>query len=862
MSLLLCQLAWAQSSENQGMVFEGTLTDTSGNEIDLQSQQLYFYVSAFDASARKCILFAESSAVAGDSSGNILHRYGSGNAVVSPVSYNNTISNSIFNGIGSGKLADGSGTSCTVAAASTRYVDVYSAVLNVEGSIVLGSTPYSQFANTASSLNGKADTDFILATSVSGGTTGQVLSRSGSSGFTWMTLPIAAGVTSIDLGSASATGTVSSARLADVITAGTYTKVTVDSKGRVISSGTLATTDIATGTLPIARGGTGLSTLGGANLLLGVNNAGTALEYKAMAGGSGVSVTVGSGAVNVDLNLSSSHVTTALGYHPANLAGDQFTGNTAFLSSVSVGHGTPMTRLDVSGTIKVGNGGETCTTVYMGAFRYNSGAMEFCNGTAWQALAVSGVASIANDSVTSAKILDGTIVAADIASSTITYGKLNIVDNDIPLTKVASLTTTLSALTTSISGKEGAVSAGISSQYYRGDKTWQTLSTTAVSEGTNLYYTDTRVRAASLAGYVSGSDTTIVAADTVLQAFSKIQGQINARWQTSNSDLYFNTGNVAIGSNTFPGGKLFVKQSGATISGYPVANFENWEDGSYAGTTPGVNITRRLPAGSSATAGFGSSINFQAEDSAKTVTGQAQISAQWINASPGTTYSSISLLTKDTSGSASIKLYMDQNNVIIPATNLQVAGSVRMGGDGGNTTQTCLSIESGKQRYNSTYKAMEFCDGANWRGINGVTYCDSGYTMIGTPGTASAFCMDTNVGSPQSYVNASNTCLNRLTSSGSKARLCTTTQMDLACESYNSISPTLVNFNNGIFHWTPNSIPVAGNTNYPMNMYVAYSSSNPATCHIEPNTGGSPYNGRQSNSDYINNSKNFRCCYE
>ena len=44
--------------------------------------------------------------------------------------------------------------------------------------------------------------------------------------------------------------------------------------------------------------------------------------------------------------------------------------------------------------------------------------------------------------------------------------------------------------------KEAAIALGTTSQYWRGDKTWQTLNTTVVTEGTNLYYTDARVRAA------------------------------------------------------------------------------------------------------------------------------------------------------------------------------------------------------------------------------------------------------------------------------------------------------------------------------------------------------------------------------
>ncbi len=60
------------------------------------------------------------------------------------------------------------------------------------------------------------------------------------------------------------------------------------------------------------------------------------------------------------------------------------------------------------------------------------------------------------------------------------------------------------------------------------NRVW-TLTTSNVAEGSNLYFTETRVRASLLTGFVAGSNTAIVAADSVLQAFQKVQGQISAR---------------------------------------------------------------------------------------------------------------------------------------------------------------------------------------------------------------------------------------------------------------------------------------------------------------------------------------------
>lgn len=51
-------------------------------------------------------------------------------------------------------------------------------------------------------------------------------------------------------------------------------------------------------------------------------------------------------------------------------------------------------------------------------------------------------------------------------------------------------------LAAALSGKEPTITAGTSSQYWRGDKTFQTLNTLAVPELTNLYFTNARARLA------------------------------------------------------------------------------------------------------------------------------------------------------------------------------------------------------------------------------------------------------------------------------------------------------------------------------------------------------------------------------
>lgn len=85
------------------------------------------------------------------------------------------------------------------------------------------------------------------------------------------------------------------------------------------------------------------------------------------------------------------------------------------------------------------------------------------------------------DTVTGAQITNGSVTNDDISATA-----------EIAQSKIANLSSDLAA-------KEPSIAAGANSQYFRGDKTWQTLNTSAVTEGTNLYYTDSRARLASSA---------------------------------------------------------------------------------------------------------------------------------------------------------------------------------------------------------------------------------------------------------------------------------------------------------------------------------------------------------------------------
>ena len=54
------------------------------------------------------------------------------------------------------------------------------------------------------------------------------------------------------------------------------------------------------------------------------------------------------------------------------------------------GISSPVTRLEVSGGIRISMESATCAVSYAGTLRYNSGNVEFCNGSTWAAFGVSG----------------------------------------------------------------------------------------------------------------------------------------------------------------------------------------------------------------------------------------------------------------------------------------------------------------------------------------------------------------------------------------------------------------------------------------------------------------------------------------
>jgi hypothetical protein len=96
--------------------------------------------------------------------------------------------------------------------------------------------------------------------------------------------------------------------------------------------------------------------------------------------------------------------------------------------------------------------------------------------------------------------------------------------------------------------KQPLITAGTNAQYYRGDKSWQTLDTSVVPENVaNLYFTNARALGVPLTGFTTSSGA-IVATDTILSAFEKTQGQINSIGTASNNYLLKNSSDTITGA--------------------------------------------------------------------------------------------------------------------------------------------------------------------------------------------------------------------------------------------------------------------------------------------------------------------------
>lgn len=135
-----------------------------------------------------------------------------------------------------------------------------------------------------------------------------------------------------------------------------------------------------------------------------------------------------------------------------------------------IGTTTPAAKLDVEGSIQIGNSLENCSvTADAGLIRYNSGNLQYCNGTAWQTPAlttatISSLNGLSTTSQTFAVNASGTAPAINSATtvhtlsiplasgSGVTSGTISKTDFDNFNSKVSSSRTIATAAGSGLSG--------------------------------------------------------------------------------------------------------------------------------------------------------------------------------------------------------------------------------------------------------------------------------------------------------------------------------------------------------------------------------------------------------------------------
>lgn len=119
--------------------------------------------------------------------------------------------------------------------------------------------------------------------------------------------------------------------------------------------------------------------------------------------------------------------------------------------NIGIGIFAPVTKLEVSGGVKISMEAAACAVSYAGTLRYNSGNVEYCNGTSWAAFSTGGA-------VTSASIA-AALSYTPANQSTVATSFTTLTNSvNIAGTSMTTLTSTVNNLSTSFTNLAAAVS--------------------------------------------------------------------------------------------------------------------------------------------------------------------------------------------------------------------------------------------------------------------------------------------------------------------------------------------------------------------------------------------------------------------
>ncbi len=450
----------------------------------------------------------------------------------------------------------------------------------------INAVPYAMYASEASSLNGKTDADFVQLAAMPTCLTTEALHYNGTSFSCVNTASVSAAAVVSALGytpadAVSVTALSSSLATTDSAVSAVSASVfsvaanvaSVSSSVFAVSStvSLLANTVSAITSSQWTSSGTAVYYNSG-NVGIGTDNPITTLEVNGA-----ITATNGAGTLNLRAGAVQDHTymqffarsaspTTRTGYfgYPSvgtnqlNIFNETATGAIGFGTSgtsrmvitsagnVGIGLLAPVTKLEVSGGVRISMEAAACSVSYAGTLRYNSGLVEYCNGASWSAFGVAGAGIT---------LVNGSSSGTQTFVTGISGTNFNITTNNgvhsfnIPLAASASVTAGLlsNADYVTFNNKVSATSSSVISALGYAPASASTVATVQAdinSVSAAVAATNTNVAAVSSTVAALQSSVTSLSSNTAA-SFAAIT---SSQWVTSGSTINYSAGSVGVGT--------------------------------------------------------------------------------------------------------------------------------------------------------------------------------------------------------------------------------------------------------------------------------------------------------------------------